>query len=41
MNIIHRKELSEASDVDGVRNELISEYKTKFGDPYVAKHPDG
>ena len=27
VNIIHRKELSEASDVDGVRNELISEYK--------------
>ena len=39
VNIIHRKELSEASDVEGVRNELISEYKTKFGDPYVAaKH---
>ena len=39
VNIIHRKELSEAEDVDGVRDELISEYRSKFGDPYVAaKH---
>lgn len=39
VNIIHRKELSEAEDVDGVRDELITEYRSKFGDPYVAaKH---
>lgn len=39
VNIIHRKELSEADDVDRVRKGLIGEYKSKFGDPYVAaKH---
>lgn len=38
VNIIHRKELKEAEDDDreNVRNQLVSDYKRKFGDPYVA-----
>ena len=37
-NIIHRRELKAAPDdeKENVRAELVSEYKRKFGDPYVA-----
>ncbi len=38
VNIIHRKEINDAKDEDkeNVRQELVNEYKMKFGDPYVA-----
>jgi acetyl-CoA carboxylase carboxyltransferase component len=36
VNIIHRKELSEAEDRESVHNELMEEYQSKFGDPYAA-----
>jgi acetyl-CoA carboxylase carboxyltransferase component len=36
VNIIHRKELSEAEDRESVHRELMEEYQSKFGDPYAA-----
>ena len=36
VNIIHRKELSEAKDREAVHGELMEEYQSKFGDPYAA-----
>jgi len=36
VNIIHRKELSEAEDRESVHSELMEEYQSKFGDPYAA-----
>ncbi len=36
VNIIHRKELSEAEDRESVHGELVEEYQRKFGDPYAA-----
>ena len=38
VNIIHRREIAAASEEEreSVREELINEYKRKFGDPYVA-----
>jgi acetyl-CoA carboxylase carboxyltransferase component len=39
VNIIHRRELSEAEDKAATHSELVAEYRRKFGDPYVAaKH---
>ena len=38
VNIIHRREIAAADDAEkeNVRQNLIDEYKAKFGDPYVA-----
>jgi propionyl-CoA carboxylase beta chain len=36
VNILYRKELSEASDPNAKRTELISEYTEKFSNPYLA-----
>ena len=36
VNIIHRRELAQAEDVDTVRAELIADYEEKFNNPYVA-----
>ena len=36
VNIIHRKELKVAENPTETHKELVSEYKRKFGDPYVA-----
>ncbi len=36
VNIIHRKQLKEADNPAETHKELVSEYKRKFGDPYVA-----
>lgn len=38
VNIIHRREIAAASETqrEDVRQDLIDEYKRKFGDPYVA-----
>jgi methylmalonyl-CoA decarboxylase subunit alpha len=35
-NIIFRKEITTASDPDGMRKQKVEEYKTKFANPYVA-----
>ena len=38
VNIIHRREIKAAPDgeKEDIRNDLVGEYKRKFGDPYVA-----
>ena len=38
VNIIHRREINAVPDdeKEGVRQQLVAEYKAKFGDPYVA-----
>lgn len=38
VNIIHRREINAVPDEEkeGVRQQLVAEYKAKFGDPYVA-----
>jgi len=36
VNIIHRRELSEAEDGETRRNQLIGDYEERFGNPYVA-----
>lgn len=36
INIIFRKEIAEATDSEQKRMELVSEYRRKFADPYVA-----
>jgi propionyl-CoA carboxylase beta chain len=36
VNIIHRRELTEASDADAKRAELITDYEQQFSNPYVA-----
>ena len=36
VNIIHRNQLKVAEDPAETHKELVSEYKRKFGDPYVA-----
>ena len=36
VNIIHRKELSAASNPDTIRQERIDEYREKFANPYTA-----
>jgi propionyl-CoA carboxylase beta chain len=36
VNIIHREELAAAGDPDARRAELISEYRDRFANPYVA-----
>jgi acetyl-CoA carboxylase carboxyltransferase component len=36
VNIIYRKELSEAADPEALRQQLITEYRDKFANPYLA-----
>lgn len=36
VNIIHRRELKAAEDPVSKQAELVEDYRTKFGDPYVA-----
>ena len=36
VNIIFRKELSQAEDVDKKREELVEDYRKKFANPYIA-----
>jgi len=36
VNIVHRRELKEAEDYQSKHQELVEDYKNKFGDPYVA-----
>jgi propionyl-CoA carboxylase beta chain len=36
VNIIHRKEISEAADVDATRAKLVAEYRERFASPYRA-----
>ncbi len=36
VNLIHRKEISTADDVEAKRAELIAEYEERFANPYVA-----
>ena len=36
VNIIHRRELTDADDPDQKRTELIDDYEGKFNNPYVA-----
>ncbi len=36
VNILHRKELSQASDPDAMRAELIADYEEHFLNPYIA-----
>ncbi|MGW8226156.1 MAG: acyl-CoA carboxylase subunit beta [Anaerolineales bacterium] len=36
VNIIFRKELAQSEDVEGRRAELVSEYREKFANPYIA-----
>jgi propionyl-CoA carboxylase beta chain len=36
VNLIHRKEIESADDVEGKRVELIAEYEERFANPYVA-----
>ena len=36
VNIIHRAELADAKNRGALHEELVREYRQKFGDPYVA-----
>ena len=36
VNIIHRREIAGSDDPEGTRSELISDYKEKFANPYIA-----
>jgi propionyl-CoA carboxylase beta chain len=36
VNIIFRKELSQAADTDKKREELVADYREKFANPYIA-----
>ena len=36
VNLIHRKELDTADDIEARRAELISDYEERFANPYVA-----
>jgi propionyl-CoA carboxylase beta chain len=36
VNLIHRKEIQSADDVEAKRAELIAEYEERFANPYVA-----
>jgi propionyl-CoA carboxylase beta chain len=36
VNIIYRREIEKASNVDDTRKQLIADYKDKFANPYVA-----
>ena len=36
VNIIHRRDLADADDIEARRTELIQDYESKFNNPYVA-----
>ncbi|CAN2217011.1 COG4799 Acetyl-CoA carboxylase, carboxyltransferase component (subunits alpha and beta) [Candidatus Nanopelagicaceae bacterium] len=36
VNILHRKEIAEATDVEATRKELVDDYTEKFSNPYLA-----
>jgi propionyl-CoA carboxylase beta chain len=36
VNIVFRKELAESEDIDRRRDELVSDYRDKFANPYIA-----
>jgi propionyl-CoA carboxylase beta chain len=36
VNIIHRRDLADADDPETKRVELVTDYETKFNNPYVA-----
>jgi acetyl-CoA carboxylase carboxyltransferase component len=36
VNVLHRKALAEAEDADGLRAQLIADYREQFASPYVA-----
>jgi acetyl-CoA carboxylase carboxyltransferase component len=36
VNIVFRKELEEASNLDDRREELVADYREQFANPYVA-----
>jgi propionyl-CoA carboxylase beta chain len=36
VNVIHRREITDAEDADVKRSELISDYESQFSNPYVA-----
>ena len=36
VNILHRKEIAEATDVEAKRKELVDDYTEKFSNPYLA-----
>mgnify|MGYP003337896134 FL=1 len=36
VNILHRKEISEAKDADSTRKELMDEYEDTLLNPYIA-----
>jgi propionyl-CoA carboxylase beta chain len=36
VNILHRKEIAEAKDLDATRKELVDDYTEKFSNPYLA-----
>jgi acetyl-CoA carboxylase carboxyltransferase component len=36
INIVYRKEIEASSDPDSLRKQLVSEYRKKFANPYVA-----
>jgi propionyl-CoA carboxylase beta chain len=36
VNILHRKEIAEAKDVDATRKALVDDYTEKFSNPYLA-----
>jgi len=36
VNIIYRRELEKAKDVEATRQQLIADYKEQFANPYVA-----
>jgi len=36
VNIVYRREISKAEDAEGLRTEMIQEYREKFANPYIA-----
>jgi acetyl-CoA carboxylase carboxyltransferase component len=36
VNVLHRKALAESEDADGLRGQLIADYREQFASPYVA-----
>ena len=36
VNIVYRRELSKAKDPEGLRTQMIQEYREKFANPYIA-----
>jgi propionyl-CoA carboxylase beta chain len=36
INVLHRKEIAEAEDPQGLRAKLVAEYRNRFANPYIA-----